>query len=112
MSGQWLSARTRSFGSYAVMADTLPPALRPLNFADGSSVAALDTLRLRLDDDLAGIAGYRATLDGKWLLMEHDPKNRVIYHVMDGRLGNGPHVLEVTATDKVGNRSTVRLNLR
>jgi len=112
MSGQWLSTRTRSFGKYSVMADTLPPTLRPLNFTDGGSIATLDTLRFKLTDDLSGIATYTAKLDGKWLLMEHDPKNQVIYHVKDHRITSAPQVLEVTATDNVGNTASLTLNLR
>jgi hypothetical protein len=112
MSGQWLSTRTRSFGKYSVMADTLAPTLRPLNFADGANTASLDTLRFKLSDDLSGIATYTAKLDGKWLLMEHDPKNQVIYHVKDHRITSAPQVLEVTAVDNVGNTTSLTLNLR
>ena len=112
MSGQWLSTRTRSFGKYSVMADTLAPTLRPLNFADGANTASLDTLRLKLSDDLSGIATYTAKLDGKWLLMEHDPKNQVIYHVKDHHITSAPQVLEVTAVDNVGNTTSLTLNLR
>jgi hypothetical protein len=112
MSGQWLSTRTRSFGKYSVMADTVPPKLRPLNFADGGSTASLDTLSIQLDDDLSGIATFTAKLDGKWLLMEHDPKNQVIYHVKDHRITSASKVLEVTATDNVGNRASLTLHLR
>lgn len=112
MSGQWLSTRTRSFGKYSVMADTLAPTLRPLNFADGANTASLDTLRIELSDNLSGIASYTAKLDGKWLLMEHDPKNQVIYHVKDHRITSAPQVLEVTAADNVGNTTSLTLNLR
>lgn len=112
MNGQWLSGRTRSFGKYAVMADTLAPVLQPLNFVDGSDLAALDTLRLRLSDDLSGIALYTARLDGKWILMEHDPKNKVIYYVKDDMVTDGPMILDVTATDHAGNRTSLRVNLR
>ncbi|MCF8257699.1 MAG: M23 family metallopeptidase [Flavobacteriales bacterium] len=112
MTGQWLAVRTRSFGNYAVMQDTTPPVLRPKNFREGQSTALLDTLIVHLGDDLSGIQSYRATLNGSWLLMEHDPKNRVIYYVKDDRFKAEGDLLEITAIDKVGNRSDLRLNCK
>lgn len=111
LNGQWMSVRTRSFGKYAVMQDTMPPVLRPKNFREGQATPLLDTLILHLDDDLSGIASYRATLNGQWILMEHDPKNRIIFYEKDDRFLSEGNTLEVTATDKVGNTTVLRVSV-
>jgi hypothetical protein len=112
VTGQWLAARTRSFGRYAVMQDTVPPALLLKNFREGQPTALLDTLTVHLEDDLSGIASYRATLNGAWILMEHDPKNRVIHYVKDERFLPTGNVLHVEVTDKVGNSNRMTWEVR
>lgn len=112
VNGQWISVRTRSFGNYSVMQDTTPPQLSPKGFSNGQTTTGKDTLTFLLDDDLAGIASYIATLNGRWVLMEHDPKNSVIFYVKDERFVNGDNVLQITATDNVGNVSTLDITVR
>jgi hypothetical protein len=112
INGQWMAVRTRSFGSYAVMQDTTPPVLKPKNFREAQSTALLDTLIVHLDDDLSGIQSYRATLNGQWVLMEHDPKNHILYYVKDERFKAEGNLLEVTATDKVGNSTELRVSCK
>jgi hypothetical protein len=51
----WITTKTRSFGDYAIMLDSLAPELRPKNFRDQTSTAGIDTLKFHLDDDLSGI---------------------------------------------------------
>lgn len=112
ISGQWISTRTRSFGNYAVMHDTIPPVLRPKNFAEGISTAGKDTLSVAISDNLSGIASYRATLNGKWILMEHDPKNRVLHYEKDANFSQGDNILHIVAKDAVGNSTELQVNVR
>ncbi len=99
----WITAKTRSFGDYAVMLDSLAPQLRPKNFKDQTSTAGIDTLKFHLEDDLCGIRSISGTLNGKWVLLEHDPKNDLLYYVKDGRFINGQNTIRITVKDKVGN---------
>jgi hypothetical protein len=110
--GPWISTKTRSFGDYAVMRDSLAPELRPKNFTQTSTVARIDTLLFFLRDDLAGIASYTATLNGQWVLLEHDPKNNLLYYVKDERFRTGQNTLRIAATDKVGNIKELNLTLQ
>lgn len=99
----WMTATTRSFGDYAVMLDSLAPILRPKNFQDQTAYPNLDTLKFHLEDDLSGIASYSGTLNGKWVLLEFDPKNNLLYYVKDERMVKGMNTFRLKATDKVGN---------
>ncbi|MDP6909319.1 MAG: M23 family metallopeptidase, partial [Flavobacteriales bacterium] len=47
----WITTRTRSFGDYAVMLDSIAPELRPKNFGDQTSTAGIDTLKFHFEDD-------------------------------------------------------------
>ncbi len=110
--GPWISTKTRSFGDYAVMRDSLAPELRPKNFTQTTTFSRIDTLLFFLRDDLAGIASYTATLNGQWVLLEHDPKNNLLYYVKDERFRTGQNTLRITATDKVGNIKELNLTLQ
>lgn len=99
----WMTATTRSFGDYTVMLDSLTPILLAKNFKNQTSTAGIDTLKFRLEDDLAGIHSYSGTLNGKWVLLEFDPKNNLLYYVKDERFISGQNTIRITAKDKVGN---------
>jgi len=107
----WITTRTRSFGDYTVMLDSLAPELRPKNFKDRTSTAGINTLKFHFDDDLSGIGSYSATLNGKWVLMEHDPKNNLLYYVKDKRFLSGQNTIQITAKDKVGNVKSLRVRV-
>lgn len=108
----WITTRTRSFGDYSVMLDSLAPKLRPKNFKDQTSTARIDTLKFHFEDDLAGIASYSGILNGKWVLLEHDPKNNLLYYVKDERFLEGQNTIRITAKDKVGNVKELSVTIR
>ena len=74
----------------------------------GASLAGARSIRLRMSDDFSGIATFEGRVDGEWVLFAYDPKNTLIEHRFDGRVSRGSHVLEVRATDGVGNTTTYR----
>ena len=108
----WMTATTRSFGDYAVMLDSLAPILRPKNFQDQTSYPNLDTLKFHMEDDLSGIRSYSGTLNGKWVLLEFDPKNDVLYYVKDERMVKGLNTFRLKATDKVGNMKELSVTIQ
>ena len=108
----WITTKTRSFGDYAVMLDSLAPQLRPKNFKDQTSTAGIDTLKFHLEDDLSGIRSISGTLNGKWVLLEHDPKNDLLYYVKDERFISGQNTIRITVKDKVGNVKELSVTVR
>ncbi len=104
--GEWLSTRTRSFGDYCIMADTIPPRISPVIFA--ADMRKKSTMAFRIMDNFAisGTAAnftFRGTIDGKWVLFEYDKKRNRITYVFDEQVGKGEHTLRITAKDDRSN---------
>lgn len=108
--GQWeggyLSTRIRSFGSYVIMIDTISPTIQPIKFAkdmrDYKSMSFVIKDNLSVSGRAKGLK-YHATVDGKWILFEHDGKKDKIFHTFDGRIQPGEHLLKITVTDDRNN---------
>ena len=64
-------------------------------------------LKVTISDDLSGISNYRATINGKWILMEYEyKKNMLTYDFADAVSSDTENKLKVIVTDNVGNSST------
>ena len=62
---------------------------------------------MKIDDEGSGISNYRATVNGKWILMEYDYKTKTLtYDFNDGIITETKNNLKVIVTDNVGNNST------
>jgi murein DD-endopeptidase MepM/ murein hydrolase activator NlpD len=108
----WMTATTRSFGDYAVMVDSTAPILKPKNFKDQTATAGISRLEFTLSDNLSGVASVSGTLNGKWVLLEQDPKNNLLYYIKDERFINGQNTFRIKATDKVGNVKELSVTVR
>ncbi len=105
--GVFMKTSIRQFGDYAIVVDTIPPELRPLNFRDGKNMSGMKVLKVAAKDELAGIDSYEATLNGEWLLMEWDPKNDLLLYSIDERLKSGKNTFRLIVTDGVGNETAL-----
>lgn len=107
--GNTFTTRTRNLGTYTLARDTTAPRIRPKNFKDGQWLNNYHYLSVHISDDLSGVDEYRATLNGKWILMEYEPKtNTLTYNFDDVILDQKECNLEITVTDNVGNTSTYK----
>ena len=105
--GNILSAATRTMGTYAVSKDDTPPTIKPINFKNKQWITKNKTLRLKIADKDTGVDGYRAMVNGKFILMEYDYKTGVITHdFSDGVVTDSENELNVIVTDNVGNSTT------
>ncbi|HSP82514.1 MAG TPA: M23 family metallopeptidase, partial [Gillisia sp.] len=105
--GNRFTAGIRTFGNYTLAADVKPPVITPVNFKNGQWISGNKTLVLRISDDLSGIKSYRATVNGKFILMEYEYKNNTLTHYFaDGVVTDAENNLKVIVTDNVGNSST------
>ena len=93
----WYNARTRTFGSYWLVADTVAPVITPV-----AAKGTRDRLLFKVSDALTSVKSCEALLDGAWVLLEQHEHNW--FYVFDGHCPAGKHVLTVTATDENGNR--------
>ena len=103
----WLTAHVRDLHlTYEVDYDDRPPVISPIG---QSHWAASGTIRLGLEDTKSGLAEYKGSLDGEFVLFEDVPKSPwVVCRLKDTPLqptGKLRH-LRFTATDRCGNTRT------
>lgn len=105
--GNRLTTSVRTFGDYTLAADTTPPSISAVNFKPGQWISGNSDLKLRISDDLSGIKSYRATVNGKFILMEYEYKKNTLTHdFSDGVVTDTENNLKVVVTDNVGNSNT------
>jgi len=102
-----LTASTNALGTYALVLDANSPTIFPVNFQDGKWLSKYRYLTLKIGDDLSGIGNYRATINGKYILMEYEYKDRTLtYDFNDNVVTDTKNELKVIVTDNVGNSTT------
>ncbi|HNW88863.1 MAG TPA: M23 family metallopeptidase [Bacteroidales bacterium] len=108
----YLSAHIRKFGSYAVVADTTAPAIKPSGNINNKKVAAGNALSFTISDDFSGIDKYNLSINGKWVLAEYDAKNDLLIYKADpAHFHTGKNDLELTVTDNLNNIAVYRSTL-
>ena len=106
-----LYLKTKSLGNYKLALDTKKPTITPKGFKDKQWLTNFRYLKLKIKDDLSGIKSYKATIDGKWVLMEYESKTKTLtYDFNDNKVSKktkgAKHTLKVTVTDNVNNKNT------
>jgi len=105
--GEKLSARTRTFGMYVLVSDTTSPTVNAVNFDQKKWISSNKTLKIKIEDDLSGISKYRATINGKFILMEYNYKTDVLtYDFDDAVISETENNLKLIVVDNVGNSTT------
>lgn len=99
--GSWkngmLRAKVRDLGDFCIMVDTEAPKIVPGYFK--SNMKGASRMTFKMTDNAPRNLKYKATVDGKWILMEHDAKSDLLFHRFDGQIGSGNHTLRIEATD-------------
>lgn len=101
--GDRLRARTGKLGTFAVLEDNAAPAVRPFGLKDGPEPRP--AFGAHISDLGSGIAEYRVTCDGEWMLVAFDPENGVLKWARDEDLAPGRHTIVFTVDDRAGNRT-------
>lgn len=108
----FIVGRTRQLGDFAVVADTIPPLIQSVNFKNGANISRLRKLKVRIGDNLSGIDKYSAKMDGEWILMSYDAKNRLlILDLKREKLEKGKHELIMEVKDGLKNISVANFTL-
>ncbi|WP_424493419.1 M23 family metallopeptidase [Salinimicrobium sp. GXAS 041] len=106
--GDRFTTKTRTFGEYTLGRDTNAPRVSAVNFNEGQWISNNDDLKVRISDDLSGIKEYRATVNGKFILMEYEYKKNLLTHnFSDGVVTETENHLKVEVTDNVGNTTVL-----
>ena len=103
-SGNWIEAKSSSFGLFTVALDTIAPKVTP-SFKNGESLKGKRSFSITISDDLSGIAGYKVYIDDKWVLAEYDAKSRKLTVLLDERVinKNKDHLIYIEVADERGN---------
>jgi hypothetical protein len=102
------TTRTKTFGTYKLAIDSLPPTIKPVNFKEKKWMSTYRYLKFKISDDRSGISSYRATINGKFILMEYDYKtNSLVYDFNDNvNTEETENNLKLIVVDNVGNSTT------
>lgn len=96
------TAQVRDWGQFTLAADTTAPVVRPVNFSEGKPFK-VNTLKVKISDNLAGVETYHCYLNGEWILGEYDGKTATLAIDTRGKLQPGSNKLRVEVTDAAGN---------
>ena len=98
---------SKFLGRYTLATDTEKPMIKPMNFKNGQWLTNKKRLKVYIKDGLTGIKSYRATIDGKWILMEYEPKTGLLFYDFNDKKFTTPkHTLKIVVKDQVKNTNT------
>ena len=107
--GEWVG-KSKIFGTFIISRDSLAPTIKPLNFKNNQWLSSSKYLKVMLTDDYSGIKSFRGEINGRWILLEHEPKNNsLIYDFNDLSFDESLHQLKIEAKDAVGNLTKLEL---
>lgn len=101
----WVRTTVKGFGNYCIVVDTIAPKITPIGLK--ASMKGRSGFALRVADNLSGVEKWNATLDGKWILMDYDPKSKSLSHAFDKHTNApGSHDFRIDVQDERGNLSS------
>ena len=99
---------TKTLGKYTLLFDKEAPKIKILYFKDKQWITNSKTIKVRISDVGSGIKNWRATIDGKWVLMQYNHKKGILtYNFSDKKLVGSEHIFKLVVSDNVGNTNTV-----
>ena len=108
--GRWnngfLKTKTKEFGDFCIVADTIKPKIRGLNIFPEKTFNTQTTIKLNIKDEQSGIKSYRGEIDGKWILLDYDHKQNIVRFDIDNNISKGEHNFSLKVIDNVGNTTT------
>lgn len=108
----WVTARTSTFANVLVVADSLAPTIKWVNVNKEGEVIDTVGVYIKIEDNLSGIASYKMTLNGKWILTDYDAKNDLLTYLFDEKTAfNEKQEAVITVIDRKGNMQVLKKNL-
>lgn len=104
-----LRATIKSAGSFAILADQIPPVIANVTPSKGASIRdSRPWIRFEARDNLSGFGSdehLQMTIDGQWVPVEYDPDLRQAKARPRWNLDPGKHTVAIVARDVCGNES-------
>lgn len=105
--GNQLVFKTRDFGEYLVLVDTIAPTIKVRTKLENNKTP--QTLSFTIKDIGSGISDYDAWLNGSWILLQYDPKKAQLNCKLDNRLKD-ENTFKIIIKDAVGNSCEKTVN--
>lgn len=112
---QIFTAHTKGLGTFTLGKDTQAPSVTPVNFSPKyNKIQKLTHLKLKISDDITGIGSYNAYINGKWILMEYEPKeNLLFFDISDIKpITETDLHFKISVKDKVNNEKILEFPLK
>lgn len=97
----YVTATTNIFDGYAIVVDTAAPVIKP--YAENSK--SKTNLKFTVSDNFSGINEYKGEVNGKWVLVEWDPKNKLMIYRFDEVAHPGKNTFTLSLADEKGNKA-------
>ena len=107
----YVETTTRSLGKYALKIDSIAPTVIIQNFNQNDTIASGNVLKVKISDDMTGIASYNIYANDTWLLGKYDAKNNLLYYEVDGHMKTGNNMVKIVIKDAVGNVTTKKVKV-
>lgn len=99
----YVKTTPKSFGSFFITIDTIPPSVTPVNVSNGKRLTGISKMTFKIRDNLSGIKSFNGYIDGRWVLMEFDTKTASLWHTFDDSTSSGKHIFELIVSDMKDN---------
>ncbi|MDR3679974.1 MAG: M23 family metallopeptidase [Flavipsychrobacter sp.] len=100
----WYKAAVRSFGTYWLAADTLPPTIKPLQ-KEGANLNKAKQILFAAKDNMTSVRKFKGMLDGKWICIEQH--GDLLFYTFDEHCSAGKHKLVLSAADENNNEAKI-----
>ena len=95
---------TKTLGKYTLKTDNQKPKAELLYIKNNQWISKSKTINVKISDIGSGVNSWRATIDGKWILMQYNHKKKILtYNFSDKKLVGSKHIFKIVVSDNVGN---------
>lgn len=100
----WFKTEVTDFGVFYLMADTIAPIITAYDFK--KEMKGRKKFVMKVSDNFAGVDYIEGRIDGKWIIMDFDPKTASVTHHFDpAKFLSGSHKFKMIVKDAVGNET-------
>ncbi len=107
--GAWENERfeflTRTLGKYTLLPDTVPPTIKVIQ-------QDKNDFRCYISDKMSGIKDYELKINGEWVLLNYDPKNRYLWSEKLEKSKPFEGNLELKVRDNVNNEKVYQTTIK
>jgi hypothetical protein len=98
----WAKIESSDFGIFYLTVDTIAPAIAAYDFK--KEMKGRKKFVMKVSDNFAGVDYIEGRIDGKWIIMDFDPKTASVTHYFDEKhFLHGNHKFKMIVRDTAGN---------